>query len=178
MKSILLRSGTGKCGTLPMPEVVSELLRKTLMQVVMLLLQTQCFLKFPNVSRLPSSVALCLKMGLCVLSALVVNLLCFAFLHRSDMGCHIDGFIALVGHTHVLQEGPVTGRKADVLAAANTAAEVALRLVRPGKKNHAVTEAVQKVAEAYDCKIVEGVISHQMKQNVIDGSKRKCFAFL
>lgn len=50
------------------------------------------------------------------------------------MGCHIDGFIALVGHTHVLQQGPVTGRAADVIAAANTAAEVALRLVRPGKK--------------------------------------------
>lgn len=50
------------------------------------------------------------------------------------MGCHIDGFIAVVGHTHVLQEGPVTGRAADVIAAANTAAEVALRLVRPGKK--------------------------------------------
>ena len=38
-------------------------------------------------------------------------------------------------------------------------------------QNHAVTEAIQKVSEAYDCKIVEGVISHQMKQNVIDGSK-------
>lgn len=50
------------------------------------------------------------------------------------MGCHIDGFIAVVGHTHVLQQGPVTGRAADVVAAANTAAEVALRLVRPGKK--------------------------------------------
>jgi len=50
------------------------------------------------------------------------------------MGCHIDGFIATVAHTHVIQEGPVTGRKADVIAAANTAAEVALRLVRPGKK--------------------------------------------
>lgn len=50
------------------------------------------------------------------------------------MGCHIDGFIAVVAHTHVLQEGPVTGRAADVIAAANTAAEVALRLVRPGKK--------------------------------------------
>lgn len=50
------------------------------------------------------------------------------------MGCHIDGFIAAVAHTHVIQEGAVTGRKADVIAAANTAAEVALRLVRPGKK--------------------------------------------
>lgn len=52
----------------------------------------------------------------------------------SDMGCHIDGFIAIVAHTHVLQEGPVTGRAADVIAAANTAAEVALRLVKPGRK--------------------------------------------
>ena len=52
----------------------------------------------------------------------------------SDLGCHIDGFIAVVAHTHVLQQGPVTGRQADVIAAANTAAEVALRLVRPGKK--------------------------------------------
>lgn len=57
-----------------------------------------------------------------------------SFVVSSDMGCHIDGFIALVGHTHVLQQGPVTGRAADVIAAANTAAEVALRLVRPGKK--------------------------------------------
>lgn len=52
----------------------------------------------------------------------------------SDLGCHVDGFVAVVAHTHVLSEGPVTGRAADVLAAAHTAAEVALRLIRPGKK--------------------------------------------
>ncbi|KAG6467545.1 ERBB-3 BINDING PROTEIN 1-like [Zingiber officinale] len=90
---------------------------------------------------------------------------------KIDMGCHIDGFIAVVAHTHVIQEGPVTGRAADVIAAANTAAEVALRLVRPGKKNKDVTEAIQKVAAAFDCKIVEGVLSHQLKQFVIDGNK-------
>ncbi|XP_068669097.1 ERBB-3 BINDING PROTEIN 1-like [Aristolochia californica] len=90
---------------------------------------------------------------------------------KIDMGCHIDGFIAVVAHTHALQEGPVTGRAADAIAAANTAAEVALRLVRPGRKNKDVTEAIQKVAAAYDCKIVEGVLSHQLKQFVIDGNK-------
>ncbi|KAJ8503689.1 hypothetical protein OPV22_004575 [Ensete ventricosum] len=90
---------------------------------------------------------------------------------KIDMGCHIDGFIAVVGHTHVIQEGPVSGRTADVISAANTAAEVALRLVRPGKKNKDVSEAIQKVAAAYDCKIVEGVLSHQLKQFVIDGNK-------
>jgi methionine aminopeptidase len=52
------------------------------------------------------------------------------------MGCHIDGFIAVVAHTHAIANGPVTGRAADVLAAANTASEVAIRLVRPGKKVH------------------------------------------
>lgn len=90
---------------------------------------------------------------------------------KIDMGSHIDGLIAVVAHTHVLQEGAVTGRAADVIAAANTAAEVALRLVRPGKKNKDVTEAIQKVAAAYDCRIVEGVLSHQLKQFVIDGNK-------
>ncbi|XP_020571748.1 ERBB-3 BINDING PROTEIN 1-like [Phalaenopsis equestris] len=90
---------------------------------------------------------------------------------KIDLGCHIDGFIAVAAHTHVLQEGPVSGRAADVISAANTAAEVALRLVRPGKKNKDVTEAIQKVAAAYNCKIVEGVLSHQLKQFVIDGNK-------
>ncbi|XP_039013259.1 ERBB-3 BINDING PROTEIN 1-like [Hibiscus syriacus] len=90
---------------------------------------------------------------------------------KIDMGCHIDGFIAAVAHTHVVNNGPVSGRQADVITAANTAAEVALRLVRPGKKNKDVTEAIQKVAAAYDRKIVEGVLSHQLKQFVIDGNK-------
>eukprot|EP00246_Nothoceros_aenigmaticus_P004341 TRINITY_DN15850_c0_g1_i1.p1 TRINITY_DN15850_c0_g1~~TRINITY_DN15850_c0_g1_i1.p1 ORF type:complete len:400 (+),score=90.65 TRINITY_DN15850_c0_g1_i1:213-1412(+) len=90
---------------------------------------------------------------------------------KIDVGCHIDGFVAVVAHTHVIQEGPITGRAADVLAAANTAAEVALRLVRPGKKNKDVTEALQKVAAAYDCKVTEGVLSHKVKQFVIDANK-------
>ncbi|KAE9591979.1 putative methionyl aminopeptidase [Lupinus albus] len=82
------------------------------------------------------------------------------------MTYHIDGFTAAVAHTHVLRV-----RVADVIAAVNTAAEVALRLMRPGKNNKDVTDVIQKVAAAYDCKIVEGVLSHQMKQFVIDGNK-------
>lgn len=38
-------------------------------------------------------------------------------------------------------------------------------------QNKDVTDAIQKVAAAYDCKIVEGVLSHQLKQFVIDGNK-------
>nr|CAB3494318.1 unnamed protein product [Digitaria exilis] len=98
------------------------------------------------------------------------------FLEENDvvkisMGCHIDGFIVVAAHTHVITNAPVSGRAADVVAAANTAAEVAMRLVRPGKKIRDVAEAVEKVAAAYDCKIVEGVLSHQLKQFVIDGNE-------
>ncbi|CAN0879586.1 ERBB-3 BINDING PROTEIN 1 [Linum grandiflorum] len=90
---------------------------------------------------------------------------------KIEMGCHIDGFIAVVAHTHVVTDRAITGRAADVISAANTAAEVALRLVRPGKKNKDVTDAIQKVVAAYNCKIVEGVNSHQLKQFMIHGKK-------
>lgn len=35
---------------------------------------------------------------------------------ETDMGSHIDGFVTVVGNTHVLKEGPVMGREADVTA--------------------------------------------------------------
>jgi len=47
-----------------------------------------------------------------------------------------------------------------------------MRLVRVGNKNWQVTEAVGKVAAAWDCKPVEGMLSCQQTQNVIDGKKR------
>lgn len=92
---------------------------------------------------------------------------------KIDLGCHIDGFIAVVAHTVQVQEmsGAVTGRAADVLEAANTGAEAALRLIRPGKKNKDVSEALQKIGAGFDCRVAEGVLSHQMKQFVIDGNK-------
>eukprot|EP00899_Mesostigma_viride_P003280 jgi/Mesvir1/12953/Mv05966-RA.1 len=92
---------------------------------------------------------------------------------KIDMGTQIDGFIAVVAHTHVVQEmaAPVTGRAADVIAAGLYAQEIALRLVRPGKKNSEVTEALAKVAKAFDVHVAEGVLSHQMKRFVIDGNK-------
>lgn len=44
-----------------------------------------------------------------------------------------------------------------MIKAAWTAAEVAMRLVKVGNKNWAVTEGVAKAASAWDCKPVEGV---------------------
>lgn len=52
----------------------------------------------------------------------------------SDLGAHIDGFIAVVAHTVSVGGGEVTGRAADVLLAAHYASEAALRLLRPGNE--------------------------------------------
>jgi len=93
---------------------------------------------------------------------------------KIDMGAHIDGFIAVVAHTVVVGatvENPVTGGKADALMAAHLASEAALRLVKPGNETYEVTETVSKVGEAFGCKPVEGMLSHQLEQNRIDGEK-------
>ena len=78
---------------------------------------------------------------------------------KLHLGAQIDGFAAISAETIVVGatlEDPVAGRRADVLRAAWTAAEVAMRLVRVGNKNWQITEAVSKVAAAWDCKPVEG----------------------
>lgn len=93
---------------------------------------------------------------------------------KIDLGVHVDGFIASVGHTVVVgasKENKITGRKADVLLAAHYATEASLRLVKPGKSNTDVTEAVNAIAEEFKCKPVEGMLSHQLQQNIIDGEK-------
>lgn len=57
------------------------------------------------------------------------------------------------------------------MMAAHNAAEAALRLVKPGNQNFAVTDTVTKIAEVYKCKPVEGMLSFQLQQGRIDGEK-------
>jgi len=87
---------------------------------------------------------------------------------------YCDVFIAVVAHSLVVgvPDGErVTGRVADVMLAAYHASEAALRLVKPGNEAEKVTDAVQKIAEDYKCKPIEGMLSHQLNQDVIDGEK-------
>mmetsp|Transcript_107169 Transcript_107169/g.149386 ORF Transcript_107169/g.149386 Transcript_107169/m.149386 type:complete len:400 (+) Transcript_107169:57-1256(+) len=90
---------------------------------------------------------------------------------KIDLAVHLDGYIAPVASTLVVGEPQVTGPKADVIMAAYTAAEVALRMMRPGCKTYAVSDAITKVADAFGCKAVEGFLSHQLSKNKIDGEK-------
>ena len=56
----------------------------------------------------------------------------FGDMVKVDLGCHIDGFCAVVAHTIVL--GKCEGKKADAIAAAWSAAQSALRLLKPKNK--------------------------------------------
>mmetsp|Transcript_13464 Transcript_13464/g.24147 ORF Transcript_13464/g.24147 Transcript_13464/m.24147 type:complete len:391 (-) Transcript_13464:27-1199(-) len=96
---------------------------------------------------------------------------------KVDLGVQIDGYVATTAISVVVPQEKgsappaANGKISDLLQAAYTAAEVSQRLLRPGKTNEDVSEMIGKVAEQYGVNVVEGVLSHQMKQYVIDGNK-------
>nr|CAB3264619.1 proliferation-associated protein 2G4 [Phallusia mammillata] len=93
---------------------------------------------------------------------------------KLDLAVHIDGFIAALAHTLVVgctKDNPVTDRRADVINAAYLCSEAALRLIKPGNKTNEVTKAVDKISESFKCKAVQGMLSHQLQYNRIDGEK-------
>jgi len=85
---------------------------------------------------------------------------------KIDLGVQLGGYCAPVAHTIVI--GGATGRKADVLAAASTAAAAAIRLLNPGSTNTKITEAIAASAKSFGCEPVVGVLSHRMDKNTID----------
>ena len=79
---------------------------------------------------------------------------------KIQLGAHIDGFAAISAETLVVgatPANPATGRRADVVKAAWHAAELAMRTIKVGNRNWAVTEGVQKIVSSWDCKPVEGI---------------------
>lgn len=93
---------------------------------------------------------------------------------KIDLGAHIDGFIAVVAHTLVVGasvDNKVSGREADVILAAHYASEAALGFFKNDTDNHLIAEATNKIANLYDVKPIEEMVSYQLHQNEIDGEK-------
>lgn len=93
---------------------------------------------------------------------------------KINMGVHIDGFIADAATTFILGatvEAPATGRKAEVVLAARQAIEAVVRKIRVGQTNLQLTDTIARVASSYQVTPLEGVLSHQLKQHVIDGNR-------
>jgi methionine aminopeptidase len=92
----------------------------------------------------------------------------------SDLGVHIDGYVAVQAATMIVgadETSEITGKAADVLQCAQTCLEAALRLIRPGKRIVDVAGPLNQIAGTYGCSLVDGVMTHNMKQFVIDGNK-------
>ena len=90
---------------------------------------------------------------------------------KISLGVEINGFAALVGHTIVVSDKKekVTGQKADVILAAYNSIQAALRLMTKENTNNKITETIANVCDAYKVNPIEGVLSHRMKRDIIDG---------
>lgn len=94
-----------------------------------------------------------------------------------QLGAHIDGYATIAAQVMAVRPSkdappaPIRGRAADAAAAAYTAADAVLRLMRPGNSNDELTAVIAKVAKDFGVTPLDGVLSHQMKRFVVDGSK-------
>lgn len=59
----------------------------------------------------------------------------------------------------------------DLMAAAYLMGEVCQRMIKPGNTNTQVTAALEKICAAYDVRMLQGILMHQMKRFVLDGNK-------
>ena len=92
---------------------------------------------------------------------------------KIDLGVQIHGFAAVLAHTVVVSSKPdekVTGAKADVILAAYNSLQAALRMMKvKSSTNNDVTKAIESICKDYNVNPVEGVLSHRMKRDIIDG---------
>lgn len=94
---------------------------------------------------------------------------------KMDLGCHLDGFIAVAAHTIVVPDGDTIPNPPEelgnVAVAAYNAMLIAAHSITAGKTNSDVTKAVERVANHYGVKPISSVRMHQMKRYVLDGVK-------
>jgi curved DNA binding protein len=83
---------------------------------------------------------------------------------KVDLGCHIDGYIAMAAHTVVVGTGKVSGKIADAMHACHNAIEGALRTLKVGSTNLDVTATVEAIARKFDIQPLHGVLSHELKR--------------
>ena len=92
---------------------------------------------------------------------------------KIDLGVQIHGFAAVAAHTVVVSSKPdekVTGAKAEVILAAYNSLQAALRIMKvKSSTNNEVTKAIESICKDYGVNPIEGVLSHRMKRDIIDG---------
>ena len=90
---------------------------------------------------------------------------------KINLGVEINGFAALVGHTVVVSDKKekIKGKKADVILATYNSIQAALRMMTKDNTNNKITDTIASICKDYDVNPIEGVLSHRMKRDIIDG---------
>ncbi|KAF8242427.1 curved DNA-binding protein, partial [Wilcoxina mikolae CBS 423.85] len=103
---------------------------------------------------------------------------------KIQLGAHIDGLPGIVSDTIVV--GTPTPDQSDLILATHYSIEALLRLLLPAEvhpsnteekpykppTSYAITQTIQKIADAYGCKVVENTTSYQITRNEIEGKKK------
>jgi len=96
---------------------------------------------------------------------------------KIDLGCHIDGYIAVAAHTIIVPESQefipecADPEMGNVAVAAYTSMLCSVAAIKAGGKNTEVTALVKRIASHYGVSPITTVRMHQMKRFVIDGVK-------
>mmetsp|Transcript_15106 Transcript_15106/g.14916 ORF Transcript_15106/g.14916 Transcript_15106/m.14916 type:complete len:93 (-) Transcript_15106:418-696(-) len=88
------------------------------------------------------------------------------------LAVQIDGFITAAANTVIAGDAKATGKAADTVMAAHTAAEAVLRKVKLGNTNTDITNLMQQVADEFGVQPIRGVLSHQLEKHNIEGAPR------
>lgn len=94
---------------------------------------------------------------------------------KLQLGAQIDGYPAVLAETFVVgasAEKPVTGRAADVIRAVGVAADVIIRLMKPGAINHEIGRQVAQSLRDFDVRSLESIQTNQFDKDEIDGKKK------
>ncbi|SAM85353.1 related to curved dna-binding protein [Ustilago bromivora] len=94
---------------------------------------------------------------------------------KVQLGAYIDGLPAICAETFVVgadKTSPVEGRAADAIKAALVAADVAIRVMKPGVLNTEVSKEIETAIKQFECKAVEGMQTNQFAKNEIDAKKK------
>ena len=90
---------------------------------------------------------------------------------KIHLGCHINGYPAIAGHTIVVGGAAADPVTANVIHGAHVACAAVVRMLHPGEENGAITDLIENVAKHFGVEAVEGVLSHRVKRFIVDGQK-------
>lgn len=90
---------------------------------------------------------------------------------KIDLGVHIDCFPVVLAHSVIVDGKTGHAERLKVASAAWVALQAAVRSLQVGKTNTDVTKVIGEVSALYETSAVEGVLSHEIKQYLIDSNK-------